>query len=204
MRRINLSVVVLASVAVLLAGCGGGSSSNGGVAHLGTSTGSSSADVSGSSSSSESSASTEQKMVAFARCMRSHGVPKFPEPVEGHFVALSRALGRKGSGDKLKESAPFKAAEKQCRKLLPNGGVPSPQVQKQVEEGALKFSACVRSHGVPNFPTPRVEGGQVHLGIRPGSGLDINSPQFQAALKACQSLHGPEPKGGHRGAAVVP
>ena len=81
----NLSVVVLASGALLLAGCGGTSSSSG-VAHLSSSTSGHSSSSGGGSSSPESSASAQQKMVAYAQCMRTHGVPEFPEPTEGKLL----------------------------------------------------------------------------------------------------------------------
>ena len=48
---------------------------------------------------------------------------------------------------------------------------------------AVKFAKCMHTHGVKNFP----EGsGPVKIG--PTSGIDPNSPTFQAASKACQSL----------------
>jgi hypothetical protein len=67
------------AVGIAVAGCGGGSSSPG-VAHLSTSTSGGSAASGGGSSSPESNASTQQKMVAYAQCMRTHGVPNFPDP----------------------------------------------------------------------------------------------------------------------------
>jgi hypothetical protein len=48
----------------------------------------------------------------------------------------------------------------------------------------LQFSRCMRFHGVPNFPDPRSGGG---IQIAPDSGLDPQSPAFQAAQKACRS-----------------
>jgi hypothetical protein len=45
---------------------------------------------------------------------------------------------------------------------------------------ALKFSACMRSHGEPSFPDPASDGS-----FTLPSGMDAESPQFQAALKAC-------------------
>ena len=45
-----------------------------------------------------------------------------------------------------------------------------------------KWAACVRAHGVPNFPDPKADG-SVNL-----AGVDINSPQFRASHEACQSL----------------
>jgi hypothetical protein len=48
----------------------------------------------------------------------------------------------------------------------------------------------MRANGVPNFPDPSTGGG---IAIRPGSGLNPQSPAFQAAQKACGKLL---PRGG--------
>ena len=54
---------------------------------------------------------------------------------------------------------------------------------------ALAFSACMRKHGLPDFPDPQfLSGGRVALKISAGSGIDFQSAQFQAAQKACQGL----------------
>jgi hypothetical protein len=50
----------------------------------------------------------------------------------------------------------------------------------------LAYSQCMRAHGVTNFPDPNGQG-QLFIQGSPGSGLDPNSPTFQAAQKACQS-----------------
>jgi hypothetical protein len=47
---------------------------------------------------------------------------------------------------------------------------------------ALKFSNCMRAHGVSNFPDPTAGGG---LKLVPGSGPNPQSPSFQSAQKAC-------------------
>jgi hypothetical protein len=47
---------------------------------------------------------------------------------------------------------------------------------------SLKFSNCMRAHGVPNFPDPQAGGG---LKVVQGSGLNPFSPSFRAAQKAC-------------------
>jgi hypothetical protein len=47
---------------------------------------------------------------------------------------------------------------------------------------ALKYTVCLRSHGVPNFPDPGPEGGIAP--ITPGSGIDPQSPAFQSAQQA--------------------
>jgi hypothetical protein len=196
--KTNLGVVVLASGALLLAGCGGGASSSG-VAHLSTGTsGGSAADGAGKSSTPETNASTQQKMVAYSQCMRTHGVPEFPEPTEGHLLVHSSDHNGQVRGVNP-QSSQFQAAQKVCGKLMPEGGTPSPAQQAKAQESALKFSQCMRTHGVPNFPDPTFSGGGAKLTLKAGgaNGIDPNSPQFKAAQKTCQSLM--PPKGGPGG-----
>ncbi len=154
MTRTILTLAMLAA-ALAVAGCGGSSSSPG-VAHLGSSI-SSSADPSGGGSSSpesESSASAQQKMIAFSHCMRTHGVPEFPEPSEGHVLIHSSDHNGHVTGVNP-QSAQFQAASKACAKLSPKGGKPpSPAEQAKSQEKALQFSQCMRTHGVPSFPDP--------------------------------------------------
>jgi hypothetical protein len=188
--------VVAASL--LLAACGGSSSSPG-VAHVGTTSASSAPSGSGGGTpeSNETSAAAQQKFVKFAQCMRTHGEPEFPEPTEGHIQIHSQ----NGHGPNP-ESPQFQAAEKACSKYAPARVAPSPAQQAKMQEQALKMSACMRSHGVPNFPDPKFSssGGGVRVRIKAGgsSGLNPSSPQFQAAMKACQS----NLPGGGKGQAV--
>jgi hypothetical protein len=193
----NLSVVVLASAVLLLAGCGGGSSSPG-VAHLSNTSGDSSANTGGKSSTPESRASTQQKMVAYSQCMRSHGVAEFPEPTEGHLLVHTSVHNGHVTGVNP-ESAQFQAAEKACKSLAPPQQAPSPAMQAKMQESALKMSQCMRTHGVPNFPDPTFSDGGVRMKLKAGgaNGIDPESPQFRAAQKACQSIApGPGGKGG--------
>jgi hypothetical protein len=202
MMRMSLSVVVLASAALAVAGCGGGSSSPG-VAHLAGTRGGSGA-AGGGESSPESTASTRQKLVAYSQCMRTHGVPEFPEPNgEGDLLIHSSVHNGHVTGINPK-SAQFQAAQKACAKLMPERKAPSPALQAKMQEGALKFSQCMRTHGVPNFPDPSFGGGgRVSLQVKGGpGGIDPNSPQFGAARKTCQfDLPGPP---GAKGAPVGP
>jgi hypothetical protein len=185
------------SVAVLLiAGCGGSTTPR--VAHLGSDPAATPASAENGGSAPESKAAAQAKLVAYAKCMRANGVPDFPEPVEGAIEFRSH----NGSGPDP-ESAQFKSADAKCHKLMPEGGKPSPQQRKQAEERALKVSACMRSHGVPNFPEPEFgQGGGVRLHLKAGAGgLDLRSPQFQAAAKACAQYFGP--RGSKGGPAVA-
>ncbi len=196
MMRVKLSLVVLGSAALLLGGCASGSSSPG-VAHIDSNT-STSSDPSGagSSPSPESSASAQQKLVAYSQCMRTHGVPEFPEPSEGRLLLHSESHNGHISGIDP-QSSQFQAASKACKKLAPNGGrAPSPAEQTKMQEKALKFSECMRSHGVPSFPDPEFSHSGGGVGIRIGgkaggpSAIDPNSPQFKSAQKSCQSVLG--------------
>jgi hypothetical protein len=49
----------------------------------------------------------------------------------------------------------------------------------------LAFSSCIRAHGVPDFPDPQPAGGFARSAL---NSIDVNSPQFQAAERACRSL----------------
>ena len=64
---------------------------------------------------------------------------------------------------------------------------PTPQVQ-QYRSVMLIYARCLRAHGVSNMPDPDSRG---HLDIGPGSGVDVNSPRFQAAYRACRSRLSP-------------
>ena len=49
---------------------------------------------------------------------------------------------------------------------------------------AAKFAACMRAHGVKNFPDPTLNA----QGLRPTVHVDKHSPAFQTAQQACGSL----------------
>ena len=114
--------------------------------------------------------------------MRSHGVPNFPDPNAQGVIRVSG----------LQTGSPtFQAATQDCRHLLPNGGQPTPAQQAKALAQALKFSQCMRSHGISGFPDPQsLPGGGIRIAIRSGQGsnLNPNNPQFQTAQKACQSF----------------
>lgn len=67
------------------------------------------------------------------------------------------------------------------------GGAASPSVMHTGSEKSelLAFSSCIRAHGVPDFPDPQPGGGFARSALNP---IDLNSPQFQTAEKACRPL----------------
>ena len=54
-------------------------------------------------------------------------------------------------------------------------------------QNGLKFSRCMRAHGVSNFPDPN---GQGAIQFGPSSGIDPRSSTFQSAQQACHRLVG--------------
>jgi hypothetical protein len=165
-RRVAV-LAVMAGAALLAAACGGSSPSTPGPG----------------GSSSTGASTIHAKQLAFAQCMRSHGVPNFPDP-SGNTGGLAVAKGSSGINP---QSAQFQAAQQTCRHLLPNGGQITPAQLGQAEQQLLKLAKCMRAHGVPDFPDPNGQG-QVQDSAPPGSDLNPNSPQFQAAQKACKSV----------------
>jgi hypothetical protein len=183
-------VVVLGAIALVAAGCGGSESPS--VASIGTTTSngaSSSASGSpgfpssggplGSSMSME--VGTGAAGVEYTACMRSHGLPNYPDPDAQGVITITISTS-------LNPSSPlFQKAEADCQHLIPAGKAPSPAKQQQHRQRALAFAACMRSHGVPNYPDPTFgPGGMVSQKIDRRS-VDPSSPIFHAAQKTCQS-----------------
>lgn len=167
-RRTRWGLLVTLAVAIAVAaGCSSGSGSPG-VASLG-----------GSSSPNDSpSGSSSADPIAYSQCMRAHGVPDFPDP-----DAQGRLDIHVGPGSDLNPNSPtFKAAQQACQSLQPTV---SAQQQQQNYQALLKFSACMREHGIKDFPDPQPDG-KMRISAGPGSDLSPNSPAFQAAQRACQ------------------
>ena len=136
-----------------------------------------------SSSSNTPAASTQDGAVAFARCMRSNGVSRYPDP------SSSGQLVKESLQQLAVTSSQFQSAQSACRHLLPNGGQPPSQAEQlQVKALGLEFAECVRAHGVPNFPDPDSSG---RIPDPATSGIDQGSPKFQAANQACAKYRPP-------------
>ena len=176
--RALAAIVATGGLAVLAAGCG--ASSAGHVAQLGSTT--TAARATGGASSS---GSAVGQAIAYADCLRAHGVQNWPDPnSSGVFDKAKLTLGQLGvSGHRLQ------AAEVACRHLLPNGDQPPDQAQiLRVKALGLAFARCVRSHGLPSFPDPGSDGRIPD----PGSvGIGQGSPKFQAANRACGKYRPP-------------
>ena len=171
-----VAFAAIASSGMLAAGCGGSSGARVPQADSTTQTVATNAGISGEQK--------RQALVAFSACMRKNGVPNFPDPEPwGRGLRLSL--------EGIDTNAPqFKNAQRTCQRLLPNGGKPTPQEQANELREALAYAGCMRTHGVPKFPDPKVAGdGGIEWGeLGPQVGADPDSPQFRAAEDACKEL----------------
>lgn len=149
---------VLVGVALVTAACGGSSTSGGSPSS--TSTG-------GASSSSVS------QEVAFARCLRSHGVPSYPDP---------NANGQEPAS--IKQIAISPTALRACNSLLPSGNVAA--INQADQREYVKFAQCMRARGVPTFPDPTTESdGTPIFFLYPAI---TQLPQLKTVATTCQSL----------------
>lgn len=170
-------LLCLAGAGIAVAGCGSSSSSSDSVG----------------SSGAKNAAFSNAQGLKFAACMRSHGVPNFPDPTGGRLdLRVQQSPGGTSVNGVTVSTPAFQSAMNSCRSDLPNGGHPTAAQSAKARSQALAMSRCMRAHGVPNFPDPTFQNGpNGGVGVRiGGSGLDPNSPAFQAASKACGSIFG--------------
>src|SRR5215510_12871369 len=163
------SVVAVVAFSLLAAGCGSGGSP--GVANLASAT----------TATPPTTQNEAAVAVAFSRCMRSHGVPTFPDPS----TINPRAL--KAIAQHLAATNPrFTAAARACNHLLPNGGSDSQETAQQrrtrLADGR-SFARCMRSHGVTRFPDPTAQG-DLSVAMVQAQGIDVHSPAFLRVVQA--------------------
>jgi len=172
---VHVPIVALAAFSFLLASCGGGASPKA-VANLAT--------TSRTAASGAGSSSPGGELAEYASCMRSHGILNFPDQAAfGTSTGIKTAKGQMAQITQSEASTPrFGAAQRAWAKYY---GPPatSPHVSPQEMQKLLAVSHCMRAHGVPTFPDPNPITGQLSP-----AGIDTNSPQVLAALRACSSL----------------
>jgi hypothetical protein len=187
------SAFAVGAFVLLAAGCGGGGGSPGvaSVADSTTTTSTSTTTQSGSADKALSGPSVGQgghfqigmnvgtaDGAKFSVCMRKHGVTNFPDPNGQGVIMIHSGMG-------IDPGSPaFRSARTACEKLLPNGGQPTPAQIAQAQKQMLAFSACMRAHGIKDFPDP--SNGGLQLQSHPGSDLNPDNPTFQKAQQACQ------------------
>jgi hypothetical protein len=162
--RTATAIIATAALAMLTAACSGSPSS----------AGSGSSPSAGGSSSSPSA-------VDYSACMRSHGVPNFPDPNGSGEIpkVTAQQLGV--------SSSQYQTAQTACAHLLPNSGEVSQAEIQQMMSGMRGFAQCMRSHGVSNWPDPSTDRAGYPIFYLQNK-IDENSPQIVTTIHTCQPL----------------
>jgi hypothetical protein len=141
---------------------------------------------SGSGSAGSSPHSATLKALAYAQCMRSRGIANFPDPTQqGNSVGFKITLAGAGAVDI--NSPQYQSADKACVKSSGWTEVSQAALQ-QFMGGAVKYVACMRFHGITNFPDPVLYKTYIQLAPSASSHIDQNTPQYKAAKTACRPL----------------
>lgn len=180
------ALAVLAALSLWVTACGAGLAHNGvasvGKAQTTTTQSSASAGLSASGQSGP----TEAQLLKYAECMRSDGEPDFPDPVPaqgGGYAFLGYDTPGSPLSPSVLQSPRYHAATEFCKKDVPPSIANS--TPAMMAAYALKYSDCMRAHGLPDFPEPNPKG---LITINPTGIMGPNSPQYQRAEKACQKL----------------
>jgi hypothetical protein len=154
-------------LSLLAAGCGGGGSPR--VANVGPATTATTPTAAG---------QAQSDVIAFAACMRHHGVADLPDPT----------ASPRGFKEAMNNPSPqFQSALTTCQHLLPNGGRPEmPTITQADRTDYLRAAACMRSHGFPNFPDPSFPNNTVTINIP--SNINRSSQQAVNAVNTCRKL----------------
>jgi len=146
----------------------------------------------------------EEAVLAFAECMRDHGVD-MPDPQ----VNGDGGVAIQVDGDNGVSEAEMEEAQQECEPLMANarGEVErDPEREAEMQAEMLEFAECMREHGI-DMPDPQFDGdGRVTM--RAGAGEDgeagdepdRDSDAFEAAAKVCNpdGTFGAAPGGGNR------
>jgi hypothetical protein len=164
-RAIQLALLSVAALSALsLTACSDKNAANTGVAS-GGGTPASSASASGGNAQ----MNGQDAQLKFAQCMRENGV-NIPDPQPGQPLRMT---------DPNASQAKMEAATKKCQPLLQaGGGGPINPNDPAVQDAMVKFTQCMRAHGV-NIPDPG-PGGQMQI---PNG---VAQDKLQQAQQACQ------------------
>ncbi len=192
--RILAVAAALALAALTLAGCTSSGSSSPQVASLGSSSGASSAagadpgtSTSANPGSSTSSGGTRATIAGnvtpllneWAACERSHGDPDQADPTvsASGVIYIQIPLGAQPAGDLHERTGTCSQYVAQAaNELRAANPVAPPPDQSEL----LKYVACMRANGVPNYPYP--DGDQTTFN---GTGVDPNSPAVERVNDLC-------------------
>ena len=183
-------MLALALLATMFAACSGAAATPSGVATLDDPAATASPNASaspGGSAAPDASSDPEAAMLAFARCMREHGVD-MPDPVVGANGGTSVTIG--GNGTKGPDPKVMQAANEACKALMPKDfGPGGGELTAEQKDAMLDFAKCMRDHGVEMADPDFSSGGfSIQIDGSGKSGPSPDDPAFKAADEACRSI----------------
>jgi hypothetical protein len=140
MRRTIALILISICMAGGAAGCSGASGSHGGGAP-------------GGGSQAGGTAQTMTVLRQLARCIRSHGMPGWPDPV---INPLTGAPDWPASAPRVPASIQ-QACQSIANRLPPDAQTSQPPTAASMQ-ALIRFARCMRSHGVPTWPDPNALG----------------------------------------------
>lgn len=157
---------------IALAGCGGGSDTDGVAA-------------AGGPTSTANGGTDQDKALRYVQCLRGEGID-VADPDNGKLPAIEQ-----GTVDDDK----FAAAEQKCRQYRPTNAPAGDGVDAAELEGLRKVAQCMRGKGFPEYPDPDPKTGSISLD---GTGIDPKDPKVKQAQDECHQLI-PTPSGSANG-----
>jgi hypothetical protein len=175
--------MALIGAALLVAACGGSSSPR--PANAQSRTSSAAASRAAGAGAHATGAALATGLLAYASCVRAHGVPSFPDPAGAGWMPKESEQQLGVSNSQLE------AGQRDCGRLLAAGdslsGQPDQTVSAEQQRHYLAAAACMRSRGITNFPDPIFSDGQVGFPML-SRVVDIRSTQFTETARICQKL----------------
>lgn len=159
-----LAALALALIAPLAAGCGGDGTA---------------------ASTTAATDGVRDRAVAFATCMREHGVADFPDPGASGELTIDGVL----NGSSIDPgSRTWTRAADACRDLEPPGFTGGDEVTDEERDRRLAFAECMRDNGVRDFPDPVDGEPLVDTNRIPSSATESGKSALNAAMQACRDL----------------
>ena len=155
-RLLPASVIAVAALSLLAAGCGGGSSTAAARRRPGA------------------------ERLAYAQCMHSHGVPNFPDPTSSGEIPKDKIVPLVGTPQFQAAQSACQHV------MPASGlGPEEPAVPTRTRlADALAFARCMRARGFTSFPDPTNQG-QLTPQMVTAAGIDLHQPSLLRAGLAC-------------------
>ncbi|MET0132892.1 MAG: hypothetical protein ABW215_04785 [Kibdelosporangium sp.] len=119
----------------------------------------------------------QQRIKQYRECLQAQGVVLLDYPTAEGLPQIDK---NRTVADKLP------AAMAACREFVPSGGDAQRPAQSDIE-ARQRYAACVREHGIAEYPDPDPQTGDPRISDELGARLK-NDPRTRAAMDACDGI----------------